>query len=305
MSPADYLIHGLHLRSEIAIPGACEVGSGAVDLEVRVDPPADIPAGEPAGEVVASLGEAGEGYAATLAGETLLTRFYGTAEFEAQLDSGAIVARAAPGRGEDMLPVFIAGNLLALVLGLRGAPVLHASAVELDGKAVAFAGPTGAGKSTLAALACAAGGTLVTDDAARIEADEDVRVHRGPAELRLRPQAAALAELTGADVRTTADARTALAVPPAAEPIVPLGSVVFPRWRRDDSPLAIDRLPVREALERLLACPRVIGWHASEPIRDHFEASAELAERVPAYVLELPKKRLADPDLPGELRALL
>ena len=56
-------------------------------------------------------------------------------------------------------------QVLPLVLHLRGRLALHASAVEIPGfGAIAFAGPAGAGKSTLAAAMASRGGVVVTDD---------------------------------------------------------------------------------------------------------------------------------------------
>jgi hypothetical protein len=57
-------------------------------------------------------------------------------------------------------------HILPRVLYLRGALVLHASAIRApDGRAVGFLGPSGAGKSTLAASFVAEGWSLLTDDA--------------------------------------------------------------------------------------------------------------------------------------------
>ncbi|MDQ7993990.1 MAG: hypothetical protein AAGC63_16635, partial [Propionicimonas sp.] len=59
---------------------------------------------------------------------------------------------------EDMQPgldrVLATGTLLSIVLQLRGDCVLHASAVERDGRALAFVGQSGRGKSTMATLMC-------------------------------------------------------------------------------------------------------------------------------------------------------
>jgi hypothetical protein len=63
---------------------------------------------------------------------------------------------------------YLLGPVIAFVLRLRGVLCLHASAVTIDGRAVALCGPPGAGKSTMAAAFTLAGVPLLTDDVAPI-----------------------------------------------------------------------------------------------------------------------------------------
>jgi len=69
------------------------------------------------------------------------------------------------------IPLFATGTILALILGLQGEHPLHASAVAVDGRAIAIAGASGSGKSTLAAKLCIAGASFVTDDLLRLTRD--------------------------------------------------------------------------------------------------------------------------------------
>ena len=69
---------------------------------------------------------------------------------------------------EDACTYFV-GPVLAFVMRLRGAVCLHASAVELDGRAIAIAGAAGAGKSTLAAALVKQGATLIAEDVLALE----------------------------------------------------------------------------------------------------------------------------------------
>ena len=68
---------------------------------------------------------------------------------------------------------YLLGPVFGLVLRLRGIPSLHASAVAVNGVAVALVGPAGAGKSTTAAALAARGHPLLGDDVLALEASAD------------------------------------------------------------------------------------------------------------------------------------
>jgi len=236
----------------------------------------------------------------------LTIRYFAVGDFEVDPGGGTIVVRPALGPRASLVPVLLASNVPGIVLGLRNVPVLHASAVEIGGAGVAFVGGLGAGKTTLAALMCSEGAALITDDAARLETRDDlVAVHRGTGELRLRAPAAVLAERVGGATRTTVDERIAVAARPIETPTAPLGAVVFPRWSPGAPGPVIRPMRKREALEALIRYPLVTGWRTPEPARVHFEASAALASRVPAFAAELPQGALEDESFGPALRERL
>lgn len=85
------------------------------------------------------------------------------------------------------------GQILGVLLHQRGLLVLHASAVEIDGGAAVFLGPTGAGKSTTAAACYANGCRLLDDDVVAIRLlDERPMVSPGVQQLKLEPETAAI-----------------------------------------------------------------------------------------------------------------
>jgi len=64
----------------------------------------------------------------------------------------------------ESLQVYLLGHALSFALVKQGFEPLHATAVVIEGKAIAFLGDSGFGKSTLAAAFLDAGHTLLTDD---------------------------------------------------------------------------------------------------------------------------------------------
>lgn len=85
---------------------------------------------------------------------------------------------------------YLMGPVLGFVLRLRGSVCLHASAVVVDGSAVAFLAPPGYGKSTLAAGFAMLGHPVLTDDiTALVDLVDTFLVRPAFPRLHLWPQA--------------------------------------------------------------------------------------------------------------------
>jgi len=80
-----------------------------------------------------------------------------------------VIIDPAPGVEERVLRLSILGPVLTLLLHQRGSFVLHASAIEVAGQAIAFMGGPGWGKSTQAAILESRGYGIVADDATAID----------------------------------------------------------------------------------------------------------------------------------------
>src|SRR5205807_10064457 len=74
-----------------------------------------------------------------------------------------------PGTPLETLKHLLLDQVLPLLLSQQGKLVLHASAVAGPGGALAFTGPSGHGKSTLAASFSTNGYELLTDDCLMVE----------------------------------------------------------------------------------------------------------------------------------------
>ncbi len=84
-------------------------------------------------------------------------------------DGVSIDIDAIEGADENLIRLYIEGMMMAMLLHQRGFCVLHASVVNVAGRAIAFLGHVGAGKSSLAAAFVARGHALVSDDNAAVE----------------------------------------------------------------------------------------------------------------------------------------
>lgn len=99
----------------------------------------------------------------------------------------------AEGSTDEELGILLWGSVMGILLRLRGMVCLHASAVAIDGAAVAFVGHSDAGKSTTAAAFSRAGHGVLADDLVTLDDRHggEYRVHRGYSHLRLCPDATA------------------------------------------------------------------------------------------------------------------
>jgi hypothetical protein len=97
-------------------------------------------------------------------------------------------ATVPEGATDEDTGTYLLGPTFGFVLRLHGTVCLHASATEIDGQAVAFAGAAGAGKSSLAAAFAQRGHRILTDDVAALrEARSGVQVIPAYPRIRLWP----------------------------------------------------------------------------------------------------------------------
>jgi len=83
-----------------------------------------------------------------------------------------IVIKPEQNAHEDDIRLFLMGSVMGALLHQRSFLPLHASAVEINGKCVLFTGPSGRGKSTLAAGFARRGTSLFADDICAVSIDK-------------------------------------------------------------------------------------------------------------------------------------
>ncbi len=228
--------------------------------------------------------------------EGYLYRFHKFVDIAISNNQRDLHCQFVPGAPEEVLPVILAGNVLAMLLLLRGELVFHASAVERDGRAIALTGHSGAGKSTLAAMACLTNAKLVTDDVLRVvPAGTGSVCFRGASALRLRPSSRALTSEVPWDDHVSADGRHLLSSEPTACDELPLEAIYIPRLREVGHPLTRTLLTPRTALFALLELPRVQNWNDPLTSAEHFTKLATAVKCTPVYTLDVPRGVTAGP----------
>lgn len=283
----------MRIRSEIDLflPRAHDDDARSFDVEVRWGSYIDDSHAYPPGVVVAEFDDGGRRlYTATRQDDSYVVRFPECGEFVIAERLDVVTVRPDPGgRYVDLLPVLMSGTVAAIVHGLRGATLLHASAVEVDGRALAFIGRSGQGKSTIAALLCAAGAPLITDDVLCVEPNDPPMCVGGANEVRLRESAALLADgHPGFRSRMTADERTAVAPQNFVHTPIPLGVIVIPSPDRHADHVTLVELSLRQKLLAVLAFPRIAGWRDRTVLARQFDTLARVVDCVPVYVATVP-----------------
>jgi hypothetical protein len=98
-----------------------------------------------------------------------LLRFPQLADFEISADGVRVDAWPVPGVQDSTVQHLFLNQATPLALSKQGKLVLHASAVDIQGGAAAFVGPSGRGKSTLAASFATHGAGFLTDDGLQLK----------------------------------------------------------------------------------------------------------------------------------------
>lgn len=191
--------------------------------------------------------------------------------------------------------LFLLGPALAVLLHQRGLLVLHASAVRMNGGAVAFVGDKGMGKSTMAAAMNARGHALVADDIVAIDMAGDVPLaYPGFPQLKLFPESAA--QLT-ADARGLPrlhpefDKRAARAESNFTQDPLPLAGV-FELIDADHE--AVEAPPPQQAFMQLVRHSYLLSLlPQTNGQQSHFRQAVRVAARVPVRRL-LRRRSMAD-----------
>jgi hypothetical protein len=207
-------------------------------------------------------------------------------------------------------------NLLNFVISasltLQGEEALHATVLDIGGRAVGFLGQSGAGKSTLAAYLISRGADLITDDMLRVEfVDGAMLAHAGPYRLKL---------LDGPATSFLPDAVTdghfnalsgKIMVRPRKEarqhrPPAPLAAL-FHIGSPDEEPATVSsrRLSGLELARTLMSSAMDTRYAKSSRMERQIRFAGRLADVLPVHMLRYPRTVAALDGVAREIRRVI
>lgn len=277
----DGLLCGWRIRSDIALPELLDWQGDdrTPDLVVRRG---EVDERLPEGREISPLLQV-DGTGAGLLQVPMVGRFL-------VRPSGDITIAPQPEASEAEIRLFLLGSVLGMVCHQRALLPLHASSVAIDGGAVAFCGPSGMGKSTLALRFAQHGHAVVSDDICVIETCEPPRVRPCFPRLKLWRDTMEDAALSpeGLERNRRGQEKFHFRAPHAGvrEPL-PLRAIFLLRRAGSGEGEGIQRLAapldIMAALEAETFRPQV--GHALGRAETLFQARALIANDVPVYRL--------------------
>lgn len=285
-------LFGLNLASDFPFRHRLGDGNGAADLSFTLTP-SPVLTGESA-PIYTSPNRTPDGESLShlyRAGSREVLRFPRIADFDLQEDQISCYVQ-----DPELVELRLLGPVLSYWLEQRKIPTLHASAVAVYGRAVAFLSRQGGGKTGLAAAMMRAGCPLLSDDILPVEDREGTFFIRpGYPQMRMWPDEAAwfLEDWEALPLVHPRVTKRRIPVGEAAggvflDATLPLSCLYIPE-RRPEGPVEIVDVPLRDALIELIRysfSPHLVAAAGFQPFR--FDLFARLVQRVPVRRLRYP-----------------
>jgi hypothetical protein len=217
-----------------------------------------------------------------------------------------VQAWPASGVSHDALDLVYNNQVLPLAWSRQGRLVLHASAVEIDGRAIAFIGTSGHGKSTLAASLVMAGARFLCDDAMVLErGPRGAFVQPGQPSLRLWSDSAALVRERLAREPAVSYTSKARFAAPAGDRLprgpCPLAGAFFLGEGKASAP-QISPLTGSQALAALVRHSFMLDTEEAAQLSANFDALSKMAGLPIYHRLDYPRKYELLPHVHDALR---
>lgn len=276
-----YLHGGLRVESELALPElAADERAHAVpepDVRIAVGP-------EPSADECEQPLEVGP--------RSCRFGVPDLARFEIR-DGRRILVRPRTGASAEWLRLVTLATAWAALLQQRGELALHAGVVRAGDGAVAFCGPSTAGKSSTVAWLARRGHALVSDDLCRVTLPASGPPEVWPSTARLKLSVDALSAIGSSTegLHPESAGGEKLIVPwerGESGPPLPLRAIYLLGWGEPQ----LTRLTGTPGLSRLVVAatfrPALLG--TGPLLADHWERCAEVMRRVPVFALTRPRE---------------
>jgi len=242
------------------------------------------------GEVLTTFHRIPDGY---------LIRFKERADFTVSLSRQVVTCRPDAGVSRLAVEDLYLNQVLPMIQGQEGGLVIHASAVAVDEAVIGFVGPTGHGKSTLAAAFARAGMPFLSDDGVHLTPD-DGRYIAAPnrPSFRLWQDSEAALVSGGAPLEDEEEQKTRVAASdalPFQQQPLPLRALYF-LGPGDSLETRFEPLRAQAVLAELINHSFLLDVGDKTRLQSHFDALAKLSASVPAFSLDYPRDydRLGD-----------
>jgi hypothetical protein len=264
---SKYAVFGLVLDSELPLPELFPA-------------PAEAPA-----DVTIRFGAAGEAHSITPEQVDLVIPKVGGYRMRAGRE---MIVAPVDGASDRNIRLFLLGSALGAIIHQRGLLPLHANAIEIGGRAVAFMGHSGAGKSTMAAWFLDRGHRILADDVCVVVPDENgvPLAYPGIPRLRLWREALEQSGRATDGYELAFDDMDKWNVPtprPSQSGPIPLDHVYLLK-KAEEGEAEIRRLSGIAAVDALVANTYRGGYLARmEGTRRHLATCLELVRKVPVF----------------------
>jgi len=217
-------------------------------------------------------------------------------DFLVSADARRIVCRNLSNVPLESFEAYLTNFAVSAALVQLGEEPLHATVVDISGRAIGLLGTSGAGKSTLASYLIDRGGDLLTDDMLRVTIENgEALAHPGPNRLKLFEEAANRYLQNGANPARWSPLGEKLIYelgdPKMARPARRLSAL----FRLDapttgsDGGVTLEQLRGLELFKAISASTMTTRLHTPARLARQFRFAERLARMLPVYRLSYPR----------------
>ncbi len=294
----SYRVYGLSLKSHLSLP--CPLGTGPALAEVELVDGRDALFTQACREARAKASPTGWFCHRQLGDGSDYLRWNGLFEFLVSANGRRIACFPSNGNSRETFQTYLVSQVLSFALLKQGIEPLHATVVVWNGRAVAFLGDCGSGKSSLGAAFLRAGHRLLTDDLLVIrehdEPGQGFLAYPGPPRIKLYPKIAS-SLFSNRFIGVPMNPRTRKQIIPlnpvqSSHAPVPLRAMYVlrpPSRRRRSNRITIRRLPQRLAMLQLIT--NTFNRMIVDPGRlsRQFDQAGRLTRTLPIKALSYPR----------------